>query len=150
MASKDARLFIDNDAVVVRWAKSEFRFLINDIKAIGEMTNEWGPFAEDYFLCFVTTDDGRWREVSMSLLTEDLQEHLEQRVGAPFSFQLANITTFASNVLWPPHLAGTPMFDFKPPVPRTAAGRFLRRVGIAPLSNVQTLSPALLAAIRGT
>jgi hypothetical protein len=111
---------------------------------IGEATNDHGPFLDDYFLCFATDADS-WFEASF--YAEGRHEFLKSLAvvhGGSLTLRLVGSTDYASNVLWPFHLAGTPMFSFKPAMPATWLGRL-----IGPMRNTQRFSEEVVAELRG-
>jgi hypothetical protein len=114
---------------------------LNDVLIIGEMTNEMGPFSDDYFLCFVTSEP-EWLEASFYANGSDaFITALCERLG-PFQFRLNTSTTFASSILWPPHLAGKAMFNFTDLPNTTLLGRLF---GVC--RNKQELTPDVLLAM---
>lgn len=114
---------------------------LNDILAIGEMTNHLGPFVVDYFFCFVTRDQ-RWVEASLySDGWEDFFHTLSERFG-PLVPSLSNSATFASNILWPHHLAGQPMFRVTRPIDSNV---FSRLLGVR--RNAEELTPKIVTAV---
>lgn len=113
---------------------------LDEVFVIGEMTNEMGPFSDDYFFCFVT-GEGRWVEASYYADGSDAFFSALCEALGPLQLRLNNSTTFASNVLWPHHLSGKPLFRFTD-LHTTTFGRlfgFLR--------NKQELSPEVLTAV---
>src|SRR5262245_52262326 len=82
----------------------DWQLQLEDVLAIGELTSESGPCCDDYFLCFVTHEE-KWVEAScyadgFAACFQALNEKL-----GPLQLRLANSTSFASHILWPPHLA---------------------------------------------
>lgn len=92
---------------------------IAGIRLVGEATNQNGPTMDDWFVCFATGPD-MWYEASAyadgchATLTA-----LGEKLGAELEFTLFWSTDFASNVLWPQHIAGYPMFKFVDVPPKT-------------------------------
>lgn len=113
----------------------------DEITAIGECTNELGPFADDYYICFVGLDGVRWLEGSFYAEGRDeLLTCLAQHFGIPFDWQLIDSTTFRSRVMWPPALQDRPLFDYREPDPVNRVSAWLRRIGLKPNTNVQTVA----------
>jgi hypothetical protein len=86
---------------------------IGEIAVIGELTNEDGPFAADWFLvflkqgtraCFEAPVDAKGRSEVLSIL--------QNQLGAIGEFGLASSTSFASRILWPLSLEGKPLFEW--------------------------------------
>lgn len=98
---------------------------VSSILIIGEMTIEsWG---DDYFLYFIDQSSG-WHEASFYARgREDVMHELEAQLNCPLGLTLYWCTYFNSNVLWPPHLAGRPLFTLEPIPPKTLLDRLFRR-----------------------
>jgi len=113
---------------------------LDKILVIGEMTNELGPFADDYFFCFVI---GRGRWVEASCYADGFEEFFADLCAmlGPLQLRLCNSATFASNIIWPNHLAGKPMFRFTDLRHMTLFGR---KLGLP--RNKQELSSEVLTA----
>jgi len=119
---------------------AQWELPISSIRVIGEATNQNGPFLDDYFLCFAVGPDC-WYEASFYAEgREQFLISLASRLGHPLVLRLVCSADFDSSVLWPPHLAGRPMFSFTPVQPTTWLGRL-----IGPLRNRQTFSTEVLA-----
>ncbi len=126
------RYFAPNDSEV--WSLP-----LSRVKVIGDMTNDHGPFGDDWFMCFSTGFIG-WHEfpiyaAGFQKFAEDLTKHLGTN-GWP---ALASSANYASNVIWPPELAGKPMFKFTDQVPSHWFGRMWFRI-FGPSRNIQTYS----------
>ena len=114
---------------------------IDRIRVIGEATTDHGPFADDYWLCFAL-DPQQWYEASFYAAGRDVfLKALSDRFGVPFELGLVGSTDFASRVLWPPQLAGKPMFAYAHKWPGNRLLRFLVKLLGGPFRNVQTYSP---------
>ncbi len=88
---------------------------VSEVSAIGEYTNEDGPFADDYFLVFITHNDSGWFEGSFYGEGRDkLVRGLSTLLCTEISLGLSHSTTFTSRILWPEMMRGEPLFDFKP------------------------------------
>jgi hypothetical protein len=141
------RLVLDRD--VVRYDSRTYEsweLAVADIRVIGEMTNQCGPFADDYFVCFVTDASGCWKEASF--YAEGLDACLTQlgaQLGSDLQLQLCASTDFTSRVVWPPQLVGDPMFEFREKVPH-GLWQKLKRLLLP--ENLQTISKAVMAGLR--
>jgi len=116
---------------------------IADARVIGEMTNDHGPLLDDYFICFAT-DANIWYEASF--YADGRDEFLKSTsafLGCELPLSLAGSTIFQSNVLWPPHLAGKPMFRFIPKRPKAWLCRLL---GLS--SNIQCFTDEVLSELK--
>jgi hypothetical protein len=109
---------------------------LSALRVIGEYTNANGPYLDDYFLCFATTDS-EWYEASFyDEGRDEFLKELGHLLGSDFQLHLVGSTDYASNVLWPPHLAGTPMFTFEPVQATTWLGRLKDRLLGSPIRQV--------------
>ena len=99
---------------------------MSDVRIIGEATNQSGPpLWDDYFFCFAT-GPGLWLEASFYAHGRDeFLCALATKLGSPLEPGLCYSADFASRILWPPTLAGEPMFRFDPITPKGLLGRLL-------------------------
>jgi len=101
---------------------------LSRVKVIGDMTNDHGPFGDDWFLC-LSTGNVPWYE--FPVYTEGFDKFaadLTSFLGTNGWPALAGSTDYASNVIWPPELAGKPMFKFVDDVPDNWFGRLMYKV----------------------
>lgn len=80
-----------------------------DLILIAEYTTDEGPYADDYFLVFVSLRDGKLVSAECSLYAQGRDEAMHalgERLGDAIAWRLFGSTVWASNVLWPPSLAG--------------------------------------------
>jgi hypothetical protein len=129
------RYRIDGSAV---WA-----IPVSDVRVISEVTNDHGPFLDDYSFCFATDAESWFQASFYAEGREEFLKSLAIVLGCELALRLVGSTDYESNVLWPPHLAGTPMFSFKPVKPTTWIGRL-----IGPLQNTQWFSDAVLVELQ--
>ena len=88
---------------------------VSEVSAIGEYTNEDGPFADDYFLVFITQNDSGWFEGSFyGEGRDELVRGLSILLSTEISLGGSRSTTFTSRILWPEKMRGEAVFDFKP------------------------------------
>ena len=88
-----------------------------DVRIMGESTDQSGP-GDDYWFCFAS---GPWSWLEASFYAEGREKFLRDlgaRLGSPLELGLMHSTDFASRVLWPPSLAGEPMFQYSPIPPK--------------------------------
>ena len=141
MSVYSGKIWLDGD--VIRYRSKTYSDLdlpVSEIRVIGESTNSLGPFADDYFFCFAIGPEG-WCETSY--YADGCGEFLDalfHRLQSSYQLGLNNSTDYASRVLWPPSLAGRPMFTYTDVKPKTWLGRWF---GIP--KNVQTFSAEVLA-----
>ena len=137
---------IEFDVDVIRYKSathSEWTIRVDDIRIIGEATNQNGPFADDYFLCFATGPE-MWHEASFYAAGRDcFLAGLGARLGVTFQLKLSSSTDFASRILWPLELAGRPMFQHRDLPPKTMVGRLL-----GSMQKSQTYSEHVLAVLN--
>ncbi len=129
---------IELDGNVIRYTSATYSgwtIRVDDIRIIGEATNQNGPFADDYFLCFATGPE-MWHEASFYAASRDpFLAALESRLGVTFQLNLTSSADFASRILWPLELADKPMFKYEDVPPKTIVGRLL-----GSMQNNQTYS----------
>jgi hypothetical protein len=88
---------------------------IKDIVLIAEYTTNEGPYVDDYYLVFVTIEDGKAYFASCSFYVDGRDEvfhSLKEQFGIASEFGLLQSTEWASRVMWPVHLAGSDYFQF--------------------------------------
>lgn len=140
---ESGRIQLDGDIIRYRSAAyGDWDLPRSDVRIIGESTNQNGPFADDYFLCFATGPE-RWLEASFYAEgRDDFLRELGATLGSPLETGLCHSTDFASRVLWPPALAGQPMFRFEEMPPKGLLGLIF-----GSLQNRQTFSEQVGAAL---
>ena len=126
MASS-GRIQLDGDVIRYRSAVyGDWDLPVSELRIVGECTNQDGPVVDDYFFCFAT-GPGMWFEASFYAEGRDeFLEALGVKLGARLVTGLCHSTDFASRVLWPPSLAGEPMFAYTELPPEGLIGRLLR------------------------
>ena len=118
---------------------------INEIVIIGEYTNSDGPYLEDWFLTFVTSD-GQWQSIPM--YAENIEE-LTQYLSAKFqqdlnSTYLAGSTEWKSIIRHPLHLKEKKLFVLTPSTtyiePTTFLDKLLSSVGFGNFDTTQNIT----------
>lgn len=129
MSVDSGKIALDADMILYRSRFfGEWDLPLGSLRLFGEMTNENGPFIDDYFLCFAASP-GEWFEASFYAEGRDtFLDCLSRKLGTPLKLHLTGATDFASRVIWPEHLAGGPMFRFIE-IPPKGWGRHLRGIG---------------------
>jgi hypothetical protein len=89
-----------------------WQFLIDDLRLVGEWTNDSGP-ADDYYYLFVVGNPPRAFEAPM-YANPHFTEALGRALDGPVTPALNHSTTFNSRVMWPPQLAGVKLLTFSP------------------------------------
>ena len=136
------RLWLEGEAVCYESKTyASWRLLVDEIRIIGEMTNQNGPLLDDYFICFAKDSSG-WMEASFYAEgRDDFLKTLGARLETQLELHFAGSADFASRIIWPEHLVDQPMFDFTDKVPR---GIWRRLVSHILPQNLQTLSKVAL------
>lgn len=139
------RILLDGDVIRYRSAVyGDWDLPVSDVRIFGEATNQNGPFADDYFFCFAF-GPGMWREASFYADgTDEFLRMLGAKLGSPLEVRLCHSADFASRVLWPPSLAGEPMFRFDDAPPKGLLDRIF-----GSLQNHQTYSDRVAAVLAG-
>ncbi|MCA9125308.1 MAG: hypothetical protein H6822_35030 [Planctomycetaceae bacterium] len=144
MSEDSGQIELDGD--VIRYTSSTYSawtIRVEDVRIIGEATNQNGPFADDYFLCFAT-GPAMWHEASFYAAGRDpFLAALGARLGVTLQLDLTSSADFASRILWPLELADMPMFKYEDVRPKTIVGRM-----IGSMQNKQTYSDFVLAALN--
>lgn len=116
------------------------------VKLIGEFTNDSGPFADDWYLCFVVGANGSWYEASMYATgARRALEVLGSRLGEPLEVQLVTSTDCSSRVIWPSRFMNRPLFIFEWPAPTKWWQRALRLARLWPWRKTQRVNKELLS-----
>ena len=82
---------------------------------ISEYTTNEGPWCDDYFLVFVTVEEGTLYFASCTFYAEGLDDCLfllQERLGSPVRLDLTGSTDWRSRVVWPVEMAGSDYFTF--------------------------------------
>jgi hypothetical protein len=143
MAKYSGKIELDGRIIRYSGRSVAWEIPLSCVRVLGEATNQNGPFLDDYFLCFACSPD-RWYEASFYADgREEFLTSLASRLGCRLSLSLVPSTDFASNVLWPEHLAGKALFKYTPVAPQTWLGRL-----VGPLLNRQEFSDEVLQELR--
>lgn len=124
---------IELDGDLIRYRSGtypEWTVRVEDVRIIGEATNQNGPFTDDYFLYFAPGPE-IWYEASFYAAGRDVfLAALGARLGVTLELMLTGSTDFGSRILWPNELAGEPMFQYHDVPPKSMLGRLfgLKRV----------------------
>lgn len=110
------------------YGKWELRF--QDVKVIGEYTNQDGPTAEDHFLVLV---DCHKRAFEVPFSADGFNDFLGaicEKLKCELKPKLQSNTDFASRVLFPEELAGSPFFEFRDIPPKSILDKISGLFGI--------------------
>lgn len=143
--SESGHILLDDD--VIRYRSTVYGVWdlpVSGVRIVGEATNQSGPFADDYFFCFAT-GPSMWREASFYAEGRDrFLRALGKKLGTPLEAGLCKSADFASRVLWPPSLAGDPLFRFDDIRPKGLLGKLF-----GSLRNRQTYSDRVVVVLAG-
>jgi hypothetical protein len=109
-----------------RWALP-----VKSVVLIAEYTTNEGPYADDYFLVFVTAEESQLYFSTCPVSSAGIEEGLnllQQRLGSSIQLELQGCTEWRSRVAWPPEMQGTEYFTFKPTPAETFAQRIKKRL----------------------
>ena len=116
-----------------------WKFPISCLVLIGEYTTNEGPYKDDYFIEFVTVEDGKTFFSKISFYAEGRDQAfaiLEKILSQPLILELYASTDWNSRVVWPPALSGRPFLRRTKPTSIFRA--FMHRLGLR--GSVQVLS----------
>ena len=102
---------------------------VADLVVFGEYTNQNGPFLDDYYFVFVVDSQHAYGASFYSEGREMFLTDLSTRLGVQLECGLLGSTDFASNVLWPPDLAGQPLYEFAEKSTPTIGAKLLQWFG---------------------
>lgn len=144
-SQKDAaRLRLEGEVIVYESrVHMSWRIEVRDLKLLGECTDQNGPFTDDYWLIFVTSPH-MWLGASFySEGRDELLGALSEHLNLELELKLMASVDFASRILWPAQLAGTPLFQYSPGQPSKGVLQKMRQ-WVLP-SVFQTYTPEVLA-----
>ncbi len=140
---RDGVIHVDGPADP-RWGQS-YTLDVRDVLLIGELTNDHGPMLDDWFLQFFTSVDEVWGVPCYAEGCIEFVEALAKHLGEPLEQRLVSSANWASNVLWPPPLAGRPIYTFTDIRADTKLGRTWEWMTGGPRQNWQELTPEVRA-----
>ena len=112
--SERSRIWLD-DSTIHYWSSidPEWSLPVEQVKVIGEFTNDNGPFVDDWFLIFVTGLDPLWQQASCYADgNRRFLKDLSATLGSELQPALYASANFASRIIWPAELSGKPLFGF--------------------------------------
>ena len=116
----------NSDIVYSSDEKELWRLPIAKLRAVGEYTTANGPYADDYFLAFVTDQSDCWDEASYYAQGNDsFRVSLSKLLGDEILFGLNKSTHWKHRVLWPKKLEGADLFNV---VPEVRASNLLKKL----------------------
>jgi len=93
---------------------------VSDVVLIAEYTTDEGPNRDDYFLVFITREQGELYYSNVTMYAAGIEEsltNLESVFGCSLDLTLHSSTKLNSRVVWPRELAGFPYFSYEQVVP---------------------------------
>lgn len=111
------RFSVDADVIHYHSPWNDFEIRFSSIVLIAEETNDSGPFLDDYFFIFMVSDgDLMFRMSTESEGCDVVVRCLEEKLGPDLAWRLGSCTDVATNIVWPPRLAGNPLWIQAEPV----------------------------------
>jgi hypothetical protein len=126
LSVSDAKLHCHHEVPDQSWSIS-----VGDIVLIAEYTTDEGPQADDYFLVFITREQGEFYYSNVTMYAAGIDEsltELERMMGCSLDLTLHSSTKLSSRVVWPPKVAGSPYFRYEQVVPEGFWDRLRSRV----------------------
>jgi hypothetical protein len=126
LSVSDAKLHCHHEVPDQSWSIS-----IGDIVLIAEYTTDEGPQVDDYFLVFVTREQGELYYSNVTMYAAGINEaltELERVLGCSLELALQSSTELSSRVVWPQTLAGSAYFRYEQVVPEGFWERVRSRV----------------------
>jgi hypothetical protein len=125
---KNACIEVRDGSVVYRGrdGRSAWSLPIRQIILVAEYTTDEGPYCDDYFIVFVSTEGGRAYFSTCSFYADGMAEVitlLGGQFGTEMELALANSTKWDSRVIWPPDLGGSKYFEFTEITPKNSGER---------------------------
>jgi hypothetical protein len=108
---------------------------LDSIVLMAEYTTNEGPFVDDYFLVFVSIENGKQYIATASFYSDGRDEIVEQlslKWGVRVELGLSHSTEWNSRILWPPEIAGRDYFSFRE-VPPNSRLEKLRKFAFGPV-----------------
>jgi hypothetical protein len=126
-------LRIDGTTLTYMQASGEFGWTlpIDVIVLIAEYTTNEGPYLDDYFLTFITVEDGKAFYSSCSFYAEgrdDVFLELSARLGSTIEMGLAASTEWKSRIMWPSSMEGLEYFTFKSIPPKNLFQKLRQKI----------------------
>lgn len=104
---------------------------VESIVLISEYTTNEGPYSDDYFLVFVTAEEGRLYFstcFSCSAGVDEALSKLQECLGSLIQLILQGSTEWRSHEAWPGKIAGIDYFTFTPVSAATLTEKIKKRL----------------------
>jgi hypothetical protein len=145
-AERSGKLDCDGRQISYHFEERSWSVAISDIRLIAEFTTELGPWADDYFLVFLTAPENGWHEASFYAEGRDeMLDRLGKTLGVELELGLCNSAVFKTRIIWPLHLVDEALLILIPH--KTAWGRFRQKWLGASVDTI--LSDAAKSAFKG-
>ncbi|UWZ83519.1 hypothetical protein [Occallatibacter riparius] len=126
LSVSDAKLHCNHVKPEQCWA-----IAVSDVVLIAEYTTDEGPKVDDYFLVFITREEGELYYSNVTMYAAGINESLtalESLLGCSLELALSSSTEMKSRVVWPQKLAGSAYFRYEQVVPEGFWDRVRSRV----------------------
>jgi hypothetical protein len=126
LSISDEKLHCHNPVANQGWS-----IAISDIVLIAEYTTDEGPRVDDYFLVFITREQGELYYSILTMYAAGINESLgklEGTLGCSLELTLHSSTGLNSRVVWPPEVAGSAYFRYEEVVPEGIWDKLRSRV----------------------
>lgn len=114
--------YIKNDFLHYEYENGSWQCPIKEIRCIGEYTNAFGPFVDDYFFVFLTKEfiyTGSFYANDCHSVFEELKLILQSE----WHLTLIGSAIWASYILYPGELAGKPLYSETYSKPKNTIGK---------------------------
>lgn len=116
---------------------------VKDIQLVGEYTTDEGPVINDWFLVFILSEDNVMQIPLYVNGREAMLQYLSQFLGAEVAPRLVGSAGCATTLLWPPEVAGKPMWDLEELAPVTFGEKLKALVGLGKPTRIHLTPDAL-------
>ena len=111
--NSSGRIWIEEGVIHYELPNCGWQLPVNEIRVMGEHTDDHGPYVDDYFFVFLT--DSHFCEASFYAEgCDEFLSDLSALLRTKVSCGLVESTDFQSRVMWPPDIEGQPFYDFIP------------------------------------
>ena len=121
---------LDDKFIIFKSQGAEiYKFLLGDIKIIGEMTTQADAFANDWNIIFIGKDGTQYYVPAYANNMDDFLKELGTKLNTTIIGSLSWSVDFNSNVIFPENLAGQKLLDFTDDEPKNIWEKFLKFMG---------------------
>ena len=116
MEEVESQLILKDDVIYYKSGRgNEWKLSLSEIKVIGELTTNEGPFIDDWFVVFVI-DENNWKTSTMYLkdnIAETFFKELSSKLNYNIIPSLFHSTEFKSIVAYPEKIKGKELIELK-------------------------------------